>query len=112
MLPPLSSATNLRGGLVCPETCCPDGATSMLNNRREHAIRARAREVQELAKMPAAAWRLNKVASDGERSIATARLATDLLRREAIKTTVPDHTFRALSRVADELRTGPMGQLA
>lgn len=103
----------LRASLVCSaETCCPDGATSMVTSWREHAIRSRAREVQELAKMPTATWRLNKVARDAERSIATARLATDLLHRQAVKTTLPDQTFRALSRVAEELRNNPSAQVA
>lgn len=103
----------LRASLVClAETCCPDGATSMVTSWREHAIRSRAREVQELAKMPSGAWRLNKIARDAERSAVTARLATDLLHRHAVRTTLPDQTFRALSRVAEELRRGPSAQVA
>jgi len=104
---------HLRGSLICPEgSCCPDGATSMITNWREHAIRSRAREIQELVKMPAASWRLNKIARDAERSIATARLATEVLHKQGVKTTVPDATFRALSRVSDELRTAPDTQVA
>lgn len=104
---------SLRANLVCTaEACCPDGASSMVSRWREHAVRSRAREVQELAKMPSTTWRLNKVARDAERSIATARLATDLLRRRGVKSTLPDQTFRALSRVADELRTGSEAQVA
>ncbi len=103
----------LRASLVCSEeACCPDGASSMVTHWREHAIRTRAREVQELARMPAVSWRLNKVARDADRSVATARLATDLLRNKEVKTTLPDQTFRALSRVADEMRTDPSSQVA
>lgn len=103
----------LRGSLVCDaETCCPDGATSMINSWRHHAIRARAREIHDLAAMPATAWRLNKVARAAELHADTARLATDLLRRSQVKGTVPHTTFRALSRVADELRTTPETRVA
>jgi hypothetical protein len=103
----------MRGSLVCDaEGCCPDGASSMITSWREHAIRARAREVQELARMPATTWRLNKIARDAERSSTTARMATELLRHNNIRGTLPHATFRALSRVADELRTTPDTQVA
>lgn len=79
---------------------------------REHAIRARHRELDDLAKMPATTWRLKKIARDAERAADTARLATDVLRRQQIKGTLPEPTYRALSRLADELRTATDTQVA
>ena len=103
----------LRGSLVCDaEICCSDGATSMINSWRSHAIRARARAVQGRAAMPATAWRLNKIARAAELHADTACLATDLLRRSQVKSSLLHTTFRALSRVADELRTTPDAQVA
>lgn len=98
----------LRGSLVCSDdlTCCRDGANSMVGKWREHAIRARARELRDLAQMPSKiAWRLNSVARDAERSVATVRLANDVLAEAGERQRLPEDTFRGLVQVADELRS-------
>jgi hypothetical protein len=99
---------SVRGSLVCVDDagCCPDGAKSMIGEWREHAIRSRARELQEMQRMPASiAWRLNRIARGADRSLADARLANAVLAEVGLRQRLPEATFRDLSRVADEVRT-------
>ena len=65
---PLLEHHLLRGRLVCPDPgCCHDGATSMIESWREHAVRARYRHLVEIERMPTSpGWRLNKTARDAE----------------------------------------------
>lgn len=96
----------LRGSLVCTEpACCPDGATSMVQEWRDHAIYARSRELRLLDQIPPSlAWRMNHVARQAERSATDARLGNSVLSRQGINHKMPENTFRSLARVADELR--------
>ncbi|MCV7074292.1 hypothetical protein H7H73_32520 [Mycobacterium rufum] len=60
---------HLRGTLTCTDpACCTNGASSMSAEWRQHAVRARARELAELDDMPNAGWRLNHVARLAERA--------------------------------------------
>ena len=106
---------SLRGSLVCVDEagCCPDGATSMVNEWREHAIRSRARELEDLQRMPASVpWRLNRIARGAERSLADARLANAVLADAGVSQRLPDGTFRELARVADEVRANAAEDVA
>lgn len=96
----------LRGALVCndPMTCCPDGATSMSTNWRQHALRTRARELEELGAMPDTAWRLNHVARQAERAAIDAKAANEILEGAGVAERVPEESFRSLGEVADALR--------
>lgn len=105
----------LRGSLVCADelTCCSDGVASMIADWREHAVRARSRELLELESMPpAATWRLNRVARGAERSATDARIANEVLREAGIPARLPEETFRGLVTVADELRARSAEQVA
>lgn len=105
----------LRGSLVCTDEslCCPDGADSMIGQWREHAVRARARELQELAAMPPSRrWRLNHVARHAERALAAVRLSNCMLRGQGATLQLPEGTYRGLARVADEIRSHPDEQVA
>jgi hypothetical protein len=103
----LLSDPPMRGSLVCTDeaTCCTDGATSMIDDWREHAVRARSRELQQLEQMPPSlTWRLNSIARGAERSLADARLGNAALREAGIAQRLPEDTFRGLVRVAEGLR--------
>lgn len=105
----------LRGSLVCIDdaSCCPDGASSMVNDWREHAVRARDRELRDLDAMPPSLlWRLNSVARRAERSLAHARIANTVLQDAGLPERMPLDTFRALVRVVDEVRTQSAEQVA
>ncbi len=101
----LLTAGSIRGGLTCTSpACCPDGASSMLSSWRQHAIRARSRELDELASMPDASWRLNHVAREAERAADRARVANEILAGAGLTEHVPEGSYRALAAVTDALR--------
>lgn len=96
---------HLRGSLTCTDpACCPNGASSMTADWRQHAVRSRARELDELNKMPDAAWRLNHVARLAERAADVARSANEVLAKTEIKDRLPESSFRAVATVADAIR--------
>ena len=96
----------LRATLVCPESsCCPDGASSMINSWREHAVRARQRELAEIDRMPASpSWRLNKISRDAEQAALSTRAGNDVLAEAGIGWRLPTDTYRHLSDVAADIR--------
>ncbi len=71
---------------------------------RQHAVRARARELAELDDMPNAGWRLNHVARLAERAADAARTANEVLAETNIKDRLPERSFRSLATVADAIR--------
>lgn len=96
---------HLRASLVCLDTgCCPDGAASMVDNWRQHALRARARQLEELRAMPDAAWRLNFIATQADRAATAARTANQVLEEVGVRERVPERSFRSLATVAEALR--------
>ena len=95
----------LRGTLTCTDpACCPNGASSMTAGWRQHAVRSRARELDELDRMPDASWRLNHVARLAERAADVACSANEVLAKSGVKERVPEASFRALTTVADAIR--------
>lgn len=101
----LMASGYLRGALTCADTaCCPDGASSMTSDWRQHAIRSRAKELDELTRMPDAAWRLNHIARGAERAAEDARAANEILAGAGIADRIPEGSFRALATVADGMR--------
>jgi hypothetical protein len=101
----LLSSGYLRGTLTCADSaCCPDGVSSMTSDWRQHAVRSRARELDELRQMPDAAWRLNHVSRLAERAADDARAANEILAKTTVADRLPEASFRALTTVADALR--------
>lgn len=55
----------IAAGLICLRTsCCPDGRRNLLEDAREHAIRARLRGLHDLTLPAQPAWRWNLLSSD------------------------------------------------
>jgi hypothetical protein len=101
----LMNSGYLRGTLTCADTaCCPDGASSMTSDWRQHAVRSRARELEGLRRMPDTAWRLNHIARQAERAADDARAANEILAKAGIADRLPEASFRALTTVADAIR--------
>jgi hypothetical protein len=95
-----------KAAILCSdEGCCPNGATSMSIQWRQHAVRSRYAELAALDEMPAqAAWRLNKIARDADRAADIARTANDVLLAAGINRHLPEHSFTHLARSADAIR--------
>jgi hypothetical protein len=103
-----------RASLVCEdETCCPNGASSMVEKWRQHAIRSRASQLAAFERMPnQTSWRLNKVARDAEHAATLARTANEVLQRCGSKLTLPDQSYRHLAEVADAIRAEASSDVA
>lgn len=102
----------LRGRLICDSTrCCPHGADSMLASKgRRHAVRARARAIEELAEIPNPAWRLNHIAKQAASAYVTATKANEILAMTELPNRIKTDGYAALEQVAEFLRTrGPSG---
>lgn len=102
----------LRGRLVCDSPrCCPRGAESMLSSRgRQHAVRARAREMDEIVSIPDARWRLHHVAKKAASAHVLATKANEALGTANLKATIHTEGYAALEQAAEFLRTqGPTG---
>lgn len=78
----IASNLTTRALLLCddPVTCCPDGLESMLGpQRRHHAVRSRARYLNEIAQMPQASWRIYKVGQDARAAVEVVAKANSIL---------------------------------
>lgn len=97
----------LRGRILCDSVrCCPRGAESMMASKgRAHAVRARARELQEIAEIPNSAWRLNHVAKQAARGYVSAIKANEVLAQAGVPNRLKTQGFEALEQVAEFLRT-------
>ncbi len=95
-----------RGRVICESiVCCPGGATSMLSSKgRAHAVRSRARDLEELAGMPSEAWRLNHVAKQAASAYVTASKANEVLSRAGVVERVKVDGYASLEQVAEFLR--------
>lgn len=96
----------LRGRLICDSPrCCPRGAESMLASKgRSHAVRARARELEELAAIPNEAWRLTHVAKQAASAFLTATKANEVLSEAGLPNRIKRDGYAALEQVAELLR--------
>jgi hypothetical protein len=95
----------MRAKVMCTdERCCPQGVASTLDHPREHAVRSRARELANLAALPARSWRLNHTATKTTAALTLAKQANRLLAEAGEPLRIHTTGLEALSRVAEELR--------
>ena len=77
----------------------------MASKGRPHAVRARARELQEIAEIPNTAWRLNHIAKQAAHGYVTAIKANEVLAQAGVANRLRTEGFEALEQVAELLRT-------
>jgi hypothetical protein len=95
----------MRPKVMCDdERCCPNGAASTLDQRRQHAIRTRARELAALEAQPHTSWRLHQVAQDARAAGQLAVQANDVLKAAGIGQRIGTSGYQSLAQVADFLR--------
>jgi hypothetical protein len=96
----------LKGRLICESVrCCPQGADSMLDSKgRPHAVRARARALQEVSDIPSIDWRLHHVGKEAASGFVTATKANEVLARSGAANRLKPESYAALEQVADFLR--------
>jgi hypothetical protein len=96
---------SMRPKLMCDdERCCPDGAVSTLDQRRQHAVRTRARELAAIEGQPHASWRLHQIAKDARAAADLAVQANDVLRLAGIPEKIGTTSYESLARVAEFIR--------
>jgi hypothetical protein len=96
---------SMRPKVMCDdERCCPNGAASTLDQRRQHAIRTRARELATLEGQPHMSWRLHQIAQDARAAGQLAVQANDVLRTAGIDQRIGTVGYQSLAQVADFLR--------
>jgi hypothetical protein len=96
---------HLKASLVCIDSsCCPGGASSMVDDWRQHALRTRGRQLDELRAMPDNSWRLNAIATQSDRAATTARTANEVLEAAGVRERIPERSFRSLATVAEAMR--------
>lgn len=94
-----------RGTIVCEDSaCCPDGGSSMLDAWRQHALRSRGRQLDEISVMPGTAWRLNAIATQADHAATVARTANQVLEDAGVRERVPERSFRSLATVTEAMR--------
>lgn len=97
---------SLKGRLICDSLrCCPHGADSMLASKgRPHAVRARARGLQDLADIPNIDWRLHHVGKEAASGFVAATKANEILSRSNLANRLKPESYAALEQVTDYLR--------
>lgn len=103
----LLSDRRLKGRLVCESVdCCPRGVDSMLDSQgRRHAVRSRARDLDELGGIPNSSWRLNHIAKQAASAYVTATKANEVLAAAGLPHRIKTEGYIALEQTAEFLRT-------
>ena len=101
---------SLRARMMCMnETCCPDGHASTLEDRRGHALRTRARQLNTLANQPRR-WQLYNVERTAFDGVTLAQEANKLLQRTDVKDRIKTRGLASLVDAARLLRERDAGQ--
>ncbi|HXN61164.1 MAG TPA: hypothetical protein VN886_12005 [Acidimicrobiales bacterium] len=96
----------MRPKVMCDdEGCCPTVAET-LDKPRHHAVRARARLLDELMSQPSREWRLNHIARYAAAAVTTARHANSVLHKHGIKEQIKLSHLESIEQVARDLTAG------
>jgi hypothetical protein len=94
----------LRSQLMCDDRrCCPKGGSSMLEDPRPHAVRARGRQLRHIESMPHTAWRLHDVSKEAYAAALLAAKANEVLAAAGERTRIKTDGYEALAQTADLL---------
>jgi hypothetical protein len=104
----LFSDIHMRAQLVCDDESCCDTWKATIAKPREHAVRARHRELAALNEQPSSRWRLTHIAREAQQAVAVAEQANRLLEGEGVATRVQTKGYEALAAVASEMADGDM----
>jgi hypothetical protein len=96
---------SMRPKVMCDdERCCPNGAAGTLDQRRQHAVRTRAREMATLEGQPHTSWRLHQIAKDARGAADLAVQANEVLKAAGVPEKIGTSGYESLARVAEFLR--------
>jgi hypothetical protein len=72
---------------------------------RRHAVRSRARDLDELGSIPNSSWRLNHIAKQAASAYVTATKANEVLATAGLSDRIKTAGYVALEQAAEFLRT-------
>ncbi len=93
----------LRAKIICDDDACCADVVAMVDRRRQHAVRSRARFLAELNQQPHRRWRLHHVARHSESAVTIARQANKVLAANGIRQQLGVKSYQALARISREL---------
>lgn len=99
----LLGSIEMRARIVCDDEGCCSDVNAMIDGRRQHAIRSRARVLAELNQQPHRRWRLHHVAQHADTAITIAKQANRVLEANGLKDRIGVKNLEALSRITREL---------
>jgi hypothetical protein len=108
----LLGSVQMRARIVCDDPSCCNDVNDMIDNRRQHAIRSRARFLAELNQQPHRQWRLNHISRHARSGITVAQLADKVLASEGARERIGSGNIEALARVAAELASAAESESA
>lgn len=100
---------SLRVKIMCDDQrCCPKGAASTRDHRREHAVRSRARGLANLDALPHPIWRLHQVTKDAHEASTLAEQANRVLESAGLEERISPQGMVSLARVTEHLRSNAL----
>jgi hypothetical protein len=95
----------MRPRVMCDdERCCPNGVSDTIDKRREHAIRARAKDLAALDAQPHESWRLHQIAKDAQAAADLTQHINRFLGESKIAPPINSRAMEELARVAEHMR--------
>lgn len=89
--------------IMCGEDTCCASPTDTLENYRQHAVRSRARKLQQLREQPHPRWRLMQVVHDAEHAVTVARHVNEGLQAAGANYSVRTVHLEAIGQVAQHV---------
>lgn len=105
----LLADVHMRAQLICDDESCCESWKATLAKPREHAVRARHRQLASLDEQPTSRWRLTHTAREAQQAATVAEQANRLLEREGVTTRLRTKGYESLAAVTSELADGEMG---
>jgi len=94
-----------RAKVMCDDESCCVSASATLDQSKYHAVRARARQFNQLIEQPHKSWRLNYIARQADAAVTLAAQANAVLKQEGLTMEIKARNMEALARVTSELVT-------
>ncbi len=92
-----------RAKVMCDDEGCCYAVAATIDNSRDHAVRTRARMLQQLMDQPHRAWRLNHIARQAASAVPLVQQANAVLEAEGVKQRLKSRNQAALADVAVHL---------
>lgn len=100
----LLGSIEMRSHIICDDASCCSGHEAMVENRRQHAVKTRARTLAELSQLPRMEWRLSQIERHAAKAATLAGQANRVLKDLGVAEQIGTTNLTALARLTGELR--------